>query len=158
MLWWEKESFWHTFIVGVFMTAQLHAEVDIQLCLKLESALSKWGISDCLELLEKSHTFSKSIIKSVIQGPGWQKGSFFCTNWVFLLWNTWRLFVKCSPLWSHGRGASIHPSTWIFSVLKRGAEWSSTSFPQSVILSSSHTECNSGLFYCVPFKNCCSYQ
>lgn len=59
-------------------------------------------------------TLLKSIIKSV-----WHSGtcltecSPFCINWVLLLWNTWKLFVKCLLLWSHGRE---HPPThtWIF--------------------------------------------
>lgn len=98
----RKMSFWHAFILGVCMTAQLRVELYIRPCLKLDATLSKWGISGCLSCWRKA---ALSEVLLWVSFGGLVDGRvLFCMNWVHLLWNTEKLFSQCPLLWQRPRG------------------------------------------------------
>lgn len=75
---------------------------------EVDALLSRWGIRDCLELLEEATLSREKITQSVLHSGAWLiEGFLFCTNLVHLLWNTQTLVSKCALLWHCSRGCPL---------------------------------------------------
>lgn len=75
---------------------------------EVDALLSRWGIRDCLELLEEATLSREKITQSVLHSGAWLiEGFLFCTNLVHLLWNLQTLVSKCPLLWHCSRGCPL---------------------------------------------------